>query len=101
MRCKSTFSMKSAGCQLETLRMLTLNLSKTAAITGGKEETVKLFCQAWAKNIDTERGYLDKVTKKQFSQNAIIMTYDIMTYSLDRVVPMEAAVAWCTSRCLQ
>ena len=76
--------------------MLTLNLSKTAAITGGKEETVKLFCQAWAKNIDTERGYLDKVTKKQFSQNAIIMTY-----SLDRVVPMEAAAAWCTSRCLQ
>ena len=69
--------MKSAGCQLETLRMLSLNLSKTAAITGGKEETVKLFCQAWAKNIDTERGYLDKVTKKQFSQNAIIMTYDI------------------------
>ena len=88
--------MKSAGCQLETLRMQSLNLSKTAAITGGKEETVKLFCQAWAKNIDTERGYLDKVTKKKFSQNAIIMTY-----SLDRVVPMEAAAAWCTSRCLQ
>ena len=96
MRCKSTFSMKSAGCQLETLRMLSLNLSKTAAITGGKEETVKLFCQAWAKNIDTERGYLDKVTKKQISRNAIIMTY-----SLGRVVPMEAAAAWCTSRCRQ
>ena len=81
---------------METLRKLTLDLSKTAAITGGKEETVKLFCQAWAKNIDTERGYLDKVTKKQISRNAIIMTY-----SLGRVVPMEAAAAWCTSRCRQ
>ena len=49
---------------METLRKLTLDLSKTAAIRGGKEEEVKLFCQAWAKNIDTERGYLDKVTKK-------------------------------------
>ena len=80
---------------METLRKLTLDLSKTAAIRGGKEEEVKLFCQAWAKNIDTERGYLDKVTKKQISRNAIIMTY-----SLGRVVPMEAAAAWCTSRCL-
>ena len=50
---------------METLRKLTLDLSKTAAITGGKEEGVKLFCQAWAKNIDTERGYLDKVTKNK------------------------------------
>ena len=30
------------------------------------QESVKvtLYCQAWAKNIDTERIYVDKVTKK-------------------------------------
>ena len=26
------------------------------------QEEVTLYCQAWAKNIDTERTYLDKVT---------------------------------------
>ena len=27
-------------------------------------QDVRLYCQAWAKNIDTERIYVDKVTQK-------------------------------------
>jgi len=43
-------------------RRLTLDLSKAAAMLESKQESVKvtLYCQAWAKNIDTERIYVDK-----------------------------------------
>jgi len=43
-------------------RKLNLDLSKAAAMLSGKQEKqmVSLYCQAWAKNIDTERIYVDK-----------------------------------------
>jgi len=44
----------------DPLRQLTLDLTDTVAMKSGKEEEVTLYCQAWAKNIDTERTYLDK-----------------------------------------
>ena len=71
---------------MENFRRLNLDLSKAAAMLSGKQvllyihfiselqsatfsfaqekQMVSLYCQAWAKNIDTERIYVDKVTKK-------------------------------------
>merc|ERR1711874_299204 len=41
-------------------RKLTLDLSKAAAMSSDKQEMATLYCQAWAKNINTERIYVDK-----------------------------------------
>ena len=54
-----------------------------------------LYCQAWAKNIDTERIYVDKVTKTNLDH----VHYDV--WLLCRGVPMEAAAALSSSRCPQ
>jgi len=41
-------------------RKLTLDLSKAAAMSSNKQAMATLYCQAWAKNINTERIYVDK-----------------------------------------
>jgi len=41
-------------------RSLTLDLSKAKAMSSDEKEEVTLYCQAWAKNINTERIFVDK-----------------------------------------
>ena len=57
---------------------------------GFSQVEVTLYCQAWAKNINTERIFVDKVAKKyHVEENKSLIC---------RGVPMEAAAALRSSR---
>ena len=48
----------------KTPRSLILDLSSTNAKLHLTNSKAMLYCQAWAKNIDTERSFVDKVITK-------------------------------------
>ena len=48
----------------KTPRSLILDLSQTNAMLELPNSKAMLYCQAWAKNIDTERSFVDKVITK-------------------------------------